>query len=320
MAHFELKEAPPEQPPSAALAADGATAPGDSADVSAAAAGEGALPPDAAAQFSAVAFWEQLLAGRHAAARAASDIALGKGKRQRRKLLNLQAEAELDALLRGGSSSSGGSDSEGGRSGRSGDTGRASGGFSGQLAGGTAVFTAPLRCFKPLLRRRRIVCTLPSLSNCRGQTNSRLLYPPNVGGPLLLNQVFVLPAASLADEEYEVGSDEEQEQRAEEEQEAAEWEQGGLVPEERERRRRARWAAHAEPGPAAAATAVEAALGTRGPQGAAGPAATGHQRPALPEQQAAQQVGMRPVIKRHRRTKAEMAVERGEAERVKGWG
>ncbi|KAL4421743.1 hypothetical protein ABPG77_002359 [Micractinium sp. CCAP 211/92] len=247
VAHFELKEAPPEHPPSGSLAADGAIAPGDSADVSAAAAGEGALPPDAAAQFSAVAFWEQLLAGRHAAARAASDIALGKGKRQRRKLLNLQAEAELDALLRGASSSSGGSDSEGGRSGRSGDTGRASGGFNGQLA----------------------------------------------------------------DEEYEIGSDEEQEQRAEEEQEAAEWEQVGLVPEERERRRRARWAAHAEPAPAAAAAAVETALGTRGPQGAAGPAAAAsHQQPVLPAQQAAQQPAMRPVIKRHRRTKAEMAVER----------
>ena len=121
------------------------------------------------------------------------------------------------------------------------------------------------------------------------------------------------PPPLFADEEYEVGSEEEKEHRAEEEQEAAEWEQDGLVPEERERRRGARWALQVEQGPAAAA----AAPGALGPQGGTGQAAaTGGQQQLPPAQPALQQPGMRPVIKRHRRTQAEMAVERGEAE---GW-
>ncbi|KAL4452565.1 hypothetical protein ABPG75_008227 [Micractinium tetrahymenae] len=253
VAQFELKEAPPEQQPSSSLAGEGALAQGDSMDFSVAAGGSGqlpaaaggdALPPDAAAQFSAITFWEQLLAGRHAAAQAASAAALGKGKRQRRKLLHLQAEAELDALLRGDTSSEGGSDSGGGRSRRSGHTSDAS------------------------------------------------------------------------DEEYAIGSEEEEGQRAEEEQEAAEWEQDGLVPEERERQRRGPWAAHAQEGTAAAGPAAAAAeAGAQGPQGAAGPAAAvAGQQQGLPVQQPPpqqqQQLGARPVTKRHRRTQAEMAVER----------
>lgn len=152
VAHFELREAPPEQPPGSG-AAGGTPAPGGSADTAAAAGGAGTGAPDAAGQFSALAFWEQLLAGRHAAAQAASAAALGKGKRQRRKLLDLRADAALDALLRGASSSDGSSEGGGGRSGRSGRSSNASGASAGPGLGGRLLDPRP--ALLPFLMRFR---------------------------------------------------------------------------------------------------------------------------------------------------------------------
>lgn len=109
VAHFELKE---QQLLPEAAAQQGQA--GGAADWVAEAGG-------AAAGISAGDFWQQLLAGHHAELQAAATASLGKGKRQRRKLVSQQdQEALLDSYLREVASSG---DSDSGRHSR----GRSSG-------------------------------------------------------------------------------------------------------------------------------------------------------------------------------------------------
>lgn len=186
MAHFELQAA--------------AEAPGEDGTTASAGAEAPAAGPGGAAS-SGVGFWESLLSGRWAAAQAAEQADLGKGKRQRRKVLaTLNQDALLDELVGDGSEEGeGGSDARGRRgSASSGDRS----GAVGTGAGGQADSSAHVAC-----------C---SCSWGRGRPSTHLPPPPTL-------YLSTPHTATAADDEYQVGSDEDEEERreAEDERQAA---------------------------------------------------------------------------------------------------
>lgn len=124
VAHFELQDQPQEEGDDAAAEAD---AEAEAATVL------GALETVGQAR----GFWETLLAEQRVRAQAATEEALGKGKRRRRQLMDAGNVDQLDALLRAAELSDGDNGSSGGgssrqHSGSSDGSGRESGGEGGK--------------------------------------------------------------------------------------------------------------------------------------------------------------------------------------------
>ncbi len=123
VAHFELQEQPE------AAGGDAAAAAGDAEAEAAAVLGAMETAGEARG------FWEALLAGHWVQAQAAAEEALGKGKRQRRQLIEIDQTDQLDALLRAAElSDSDGSRGSSGRQRRSSASGRESGGGASRMA------------------------------------------------------------------------------------------------------------------------------------------------------------------------------------------
>lgn len=187
VAHFELQDQPEEEGGDAAAEAD--------AEAEAAAV-LGALETVGQAR----GFWETLLAEHRVQAQAATEEALGKGKRRRRQLMDADNVDQLDALLRAAELSDGDNDSSGGGSSRqhsSDGSGRESGGGWGGWVGllATGVLSSKVGCMV-----------------------AAAFLATHTTMPQICTTGSYLPA----DEEFQMGSDEEQQAAADEAMEAME--------------------------------------------------------------------------------------------------